>query len=68
MKVCKQCGRPRHSGLCDMALLSNGRTVHVSRIDDINGDVRKAIERGEVKVVNRFIKKQSEPKRKARRS
>jgi hypothetical protein len=51
-----------------MATLSDGRTVHVSRIDDLNGDVRKQIERGEVRVANRWIKKKSEPKTKARRS
>jgi hypothetical protein len=51
-----------------MATLSDGRTVHVSRIDSPDGDVRAEIQRGTVKVANRWIKKQSEPKRKARRS
>lgn len=57
MKVCSTCGRPRHAGLCDLAELSDGRTVHVSRIDSPEGDVREQIEKGEVKVVNRWIKR-----------
>jgi hypothetical protein len=51
-----------------MATLSDGRMVHVNRIDDPDGDVRKEIERAAVKVVNRWIKPKSEPKKKARRS
>lgn len=56
-KFCRQCGYPAHKGLCDMATLTDGITVHVSRIDNLDGDVRKRIERGEVKVTNRWIKK-----------
>lgn len=51
-----------------MATLDDGRTVHVSRIDSPTGDVRELINQGKVRVVNRWIKKQPEPKRKARRS
>jgi hypothetical protein len=51
-----------------MIELSDGRTVHSKRVDDQNGDVRREIEHGTVKVKNRWIKKKSEPKRKARRS
>lgn len=65
MKVCKTCNRPRHKGVCDMATLSDGTTVHTSRIDDPNGDVRARIEAGEVRVANRWIPKPA-PKRKDR--
>lgn len=51
-----------------MAELTDGRTVHASRIDSFDGDVRAQIERGEVRVKNRWIRKPSEPKTKARRS
>lgn len=39
MKICKLCGRPRHTGLCDMATLDDGRIVHASRIknDKVDG-------------------------------
>jgi hypothetical protein len=57
MRACHICGRPKHKGLCDMARLSDGRLVHVSRIDPYDGDVRKEIESGTVRVVNRWIKK-----------
>jgi hypothetical protein len=67
MKFCRTCGRPRHSGLCDMATLSDGRVVHVSRIDRYDGDVRQEVEQGKVKVANRWIKK-VERKTRARRS
>lgn len=36
-KLCKQCGRPKHGGLCDLAELENGRTVHASRITTVDG-------------------------------
>lgn len=65
---CRTCGRARHAGLCDMIELTDGRTVHANRVDDYTGDVRKQISRGEVKVKNRWIKKKSEPKPKARRT
>ena len=55
MRWCNLCGRPKHRGVCDMATLSDGRIVHVSRIDKQNGDVRQAVEAGEVKVANRWI-------------
>lgn len=68
-RICGTCNRPIHKGrLCDMAELTDGRTVHVERIDQMNGDVRAQIERGEVKVKNRWIKKKPEPKTKVRRS
>jgi hypothetical protein len=51
-----------------MATLSDGRTVHVSRIDNPNGDVRAEIQAGNVKVANRWIKPESPKKKKARRS
>jgi len=65
---CSTCGRKKHNGLCDMAELSDGRTVHVDRIDAFDGDVRQQIQAGEVKVKNRWIKKPAEQKTKARRS
>lgn len=34
MKYCKTCGRPKHTGLCNMATLDDGRIVHASRIKD----------------------------------
>lgn len=40
-----------------MIELTNGRIVHASRVDDYNGDIRKAIERGEVKARTRWIKR-----------
>lgn len=71
-RICKTCNRPAHAGLCDMAELSDGRIVHTSRIDNLDGDIRAEIDTGQVKVSNRFIKKkdkeQAEPKTKARRS
>ena len=51
-----------------MAELTDGRTVHVSRIDRLDGDVRKEIDSGKVRIKNRWIKKKAEPKPKARRS
>ena len=51
-----------------MAELTDGRTVHVSRIDAYDGDVRKQINAGEVKIKNRWIKKPPERKTTARRS
>lgn len=65
---CKTCGREKHKGLCDMAELSDGRIVHVSRIDSSTGDIHQEIMAGRVRVANRWIKKAAEPKRKARRS
>ena len=59
-KVCSGCGRPRHTGLCDMAELSDGRIVHVSRIDRQDGDIRAEIVKGQVQVRNRWIKKKRE--------
>jgi hypothetical protein len=40
-----------------MIELSNGKIVHAHRVDSYEGDVRKQIERGEVKVRNRWIKR-----------
>jgi hypothetical protein len=54
MKICKTCGREKHKGLCDMAELTNGRVVHVSRIEQ-NGDIHDQL--GEnLKVKNRWRK------------
>ena len=71
---CKDCGRPKHKGLCDMALIFDGRhgsrTVHANRLDK-GGDLHQDVEDGRVKVVNRFIKKdrpKSKPKTKARKT
>lgn len=55
MKICKMCNRPKHIGLCDMATLSDGRVVHVNRIDQ-GGDLHEAIG-DKLKVINRWIKK-----------
>jgi hypothetical protein len=51
MRVCRICGRERHKGLCDMATLEDGRSVHTKRIDP-GGDLH-----GDVIVKNRWIKK-----------
>ena len=51
-----------------MAELTDGRTVHVSRIDSYDGDVRKEIDAGHVKVRNRWIKKPAPENSRARRS
>jgi hypothetical protein len=51
-----------------MAELSDGRVVHVSRIDRHDGDIRQQIQQGTVKIMNRWIKKRPDPKTKARRS
>lgn len=67
MKLCKTCGRAKHEGLCDLVELSDGTLVHAIRIDAYDGDVRKRIEQGEVRVVNRW-RKFNQPKRKVRRS
>jgi hypothetical protein len=66
-RICSTCGRSKHKGLCNLVTLSDGTTVHADRIDSFNGDVRARIDDGEVKVVNRWIKK-PDPKKKARRS
>lgn len=39
-----------------MAELSDGRTVHVSRIDDKNSELAKEIKNGKIKVINRWKK------------
>lgn len=62
MKLCKICGRKRHSGFCDMATLSDGRVVHVSRID-VGGDLHEEIG-DSLKVVNRWLKKDMLDKKK----
>lgn len=54
-RFCSICGRQKHKGLCDMATLSDGRIVHVGRLD-YDGDVKKEIDAGSVKVANRWIK------------
>jgi hypothetical protein len=53
---CHLCSRKKHSGLCDMAELSDGTTVHVSRLDNPESELAKLIESGKVKVVNRWKK------------
>ena len=66
---CSTCGRPKHKGsLCDLIELDDGRTVHASRVDKMDGDVRKQIEAKEVRVRNRWIKKKPPKKKTARRS
>lgn len=55
-KPCRLCNRDKHNGLCDMAELSDGRTVHVSRIDDKNSELAKEIKNGKIKVINRWKK------------
>jgi hypothetical protein len=67
-RTCPTCGRSKHKGLCDLIELSDGRTVHASRVDGYGGDVRKEIDAGTVKVVNRWIRKRPDPKPKARRN
>lgn len=57
---CQFCGRPKHKGLCDLVQLSNGKTVHASRVDSYESDVHEDILSGKVKVVNRWIKKKDE--------
>lgn len=55
-KLCKLCKREKHSGICDMAELSDGSLVHVSRLDDENSELAKNIRDGKIKVVNRWNK------------
>lgn len=55
-KLCKLCKRNKHSGICDMAELSDGSLVHVSRLDDENSELAKSIQSGKIKVVNRWKK------------
>ena len=55
-KPCRLCNRDKHKGLCDMAELSDGRTVHVSRIDDKNSELAREIKNGKIKVINRWKK------------
>ena len=57
MNYCKSCGREKHKGLCDLALLSNGRVVQSKRID-IGGDLHDELHPYGLKVVNRYIKKE----------
>lgn len=67
--MCKQCWRPKHGGLCNMVLVSDGRlqrTVHADRVD--NGDLTADIKDGRVKVINRFIPKKASAKKKARKN
>lgn len=54
--VCRTCGRVSHKGLCNLVELSNGKIVHADRVDALNGELREAIERGDIKIVNRWIK------------
>jgi len=63
MKWCNLCGRQKHIGPCDMATLSDGRIVHVSRIDKDSGDVRQQVQKGEVKVANRWLIRPTKKKR-----
>ena len=67
-KFCRQCGRTKHDGLCNLVTLSDGRSVHADRIDRMDGDVRAQIDKGEVKVINRWLRKKPAEKKKARRS
>lgn len=55
-KLCRLCNREKHKGLCDMAELSDGSLVHVSRLDDKNSELAKQIKDGKIKVVNRWKK------------
>lgn len=55
-KLCRLCKRDKHSGLCDMAELSDGSVVHVSRIDNSESELAKQIQSGKIKVVNRWKK------------
>jgi hypothetical protein len=55
-KLCKLCKREKHDGVCDMAELSDGSLVHVSRIDNPDSDLAKSIRDGKIKVVNRWNK------------
>jgi hypothetical protein len=68
MRFCSVCGRAKHKGLCDMIELTDGRTVHASRVDALTGDVRAEIDSGKVKVKNRWIRKPAPKKKTARRS
>lgn len=60
MRFCSHCGRPRHKGLCNMAELTDGRVVHVSRIEK-GGDLHDKIG-SDLKVKNRWIKKSDRSK------
>ena len=54
---CKNCGRPKHKGLCNLVELSDGRLVHESRVEDYESEVHDDILMGKVKVKNRWVKK-----------
>ena len=56
---CKTCGRRKGkknhiNGLCDLVVLSDGRSVHSARVED-GGDLNEAIYRREIKIVHRYI-------------
>lgn len=54
MRVCGTCGRAKHSGLCDMVTLSDGRSVHANRVA-LGGDLHDKIG-DDLKISNRWIK------------
>lgn len=60
MKLCRFCGRENHRGLCNMATLTNGAVVHVSRIEITDG--KEHVDG--VLVKNRWIKELSKKEKK----
>lgn len=66
-KFCKRCNREYEKGekprdhVCDMMTLSDGRVVNSKRVLDPNGDVRKEIEEGKVKVEIRHKQEAAKP-------
>lgn len=54
-KFCKICNRPKEKNHeCKMVTLSDGRSVHATRVDNYDGDIREQIDKGEVKVEYRW--------------
>lgn len=62
-KWCRTCGRKKHEGICDMATLSTGVAVHVSRLER-GGELHELIEKGKLKVTNRWRKPLEDKKKK----
>lgn len=47
-KFCNTCGARKEKGHeCQLAKLSDGRTVRLERVTDPDGDIRQEIEKGE---------------------
>ena len=60
MAHCPKCNRKikgkRSDHICDLALLSDGRKVHMDRVRNMDDEVRQAIERGDLKVEFQYLR------------